>query len=95
MGKAGLTAVRLALLLTGSAAPLVGFAVASRLNGGNAESAIVGLPWGLPGTIIAAILFALTFRASGVARLGYAAMAILAAPAAWAIFALVQSWFHA
>ncbi len=95
MGKAGLTAVRLTLYLAGSAAPLIGYVIATDRAGGNAESGVVGLLWGLPGAVIAAILFSLTFRASGTARLGYAAVAFFAAPIAWGLFGLIQSWFHA
>lgn len=74
--------LRGALFLVAILAPAVVYWVRTSQTG-NAETAIDGLGWGLIGTVAALVLFAASFRTTGVGRLGRLAMAAVGVLAVW------------
>ena len=87
-------AMRLALFAAAFVAPGVGYAIRSAQTG-NAETAVDGLVWGFLAAAITAVLFALTFRVSGVGRLGRVAAFLVAILLMWASVLAVLTRLHA
>lgn len=86
--------VRLALFAAAFVAPGVGFAIRSAQTG-NAELAIDGLGWGVLAAVVAVVAFALTFRVSGVGRLGRGVAFLVAILVMWAAVVAVLKWLPA
>ncbi len=85
---------RLALFVAAFLAPGVGHSIRVAQTR-NAETAIDGLWWGFLAAVLAAVVFALTFRVSGVGRLGRGAAFLVATLVMWAAVLAVLTWFPA
>ncbi|HUH08991.1 MAG TPA: hypothetical protein VLZ73_00435 [Brevundimonas sp.] len=74
--------VRIGLFLTGFAAPMAAYWIALAV-GIQGTAAMDKVPWGLPVTGLAALLFALTIRRGRKTQAGWAFVFITAALAGW------------
>ena len=74
--------IRLGLFLIGVAAPIAAYWIALAM-GLHGTAAMDMLPWGLPVTGLAALLFALTIRRGRKTQAGWAFVFITAALACW------------
>ncbi len=86
--------MRIALVVAAFFAPAVGYFIRVSQTG-NAELAIDGIGWGMLAAPFAAIVFALTFPARGVGRLGRGAAFVVAIILLWAAVLAVPVWFPA
>ena len=86
--------MRLGLVAAAFLAPGVGFSIRAAQTG-NAKLAIDGLVWGVLAAAVAAVLFALSFRVSGVGRLGRGAAFVTAILLMWATLLALSTWISA
>ena len=84
--------LRVGLFAAGVVAPGVGLALRTPPSG-NVEAGIDGVFWGLIGTVVAAVLFAMTLKTDGVRRLGGGTVFVIAVVATWTLASMSPAIF--